>query len=218
MTMTMTRKAATLAALSLATALGACASTSPQANRGLESVHQPVVQRSNMTLDLLAGASGLTVPEQARLNDWFETLDLGYGDRISIDDPMASAAVREDVAAVASRYGMMIDTGAPVTVGFVDPGRVRVIVTRSVAHVPGCPDWSGRTAGNLGNATSPGFGCTINSNLAAMVANPEHLLHGAEGTGSTVVMSSTRAIETYREAAPTGAGGLTEESSQSTGS
>lgn len=218
MTNSFTRKAATLAALSLVTALGACTSMSPQANRGLESVHQPVVQRSNMTLDLLAGASGLSVPEQVRLNDWFETLDLGYGDRISIDDPMASAAVREDVAAVASRYGMMIDTGAPVTVGFVDPGRVRVVVTRSVASVPGCPDWGGRVAGNLNNATSAGYGCSINANLAAMVANPEHLLHGAEGTGSTTVMSSTRAIETYREAEPTGAGGLRQESSQSTGS
>ena len=218
MTKSMIRQAATLAALSLVPALAACSTMSPQANRGLESVNQPVVQRTNMTLDLLAGASGLAVPEQVRLNDWFETLDLGYGDRIAIDDPMASAAVREDVAAVASRFGMLIESGAPVTVGFVDPGRVRVVVTRSMAHVPGCPDWAGREAGNLGNATSPGYGCAINSNLAAMVANPEHLLEGAQGTGSTVVMSSTRAIQTYREAAPTGAGGLNEESSQSAGS
>jgi pilus assembly protein CpaD len=49
-----------------------------------------------------------------------------------------------------------------------------------------------------------GFGCAINSNFAAMVADPEHLLHGAEGTGETVVMSSTKAIESYREQAPTG--------------
>lgn len=218
MTKSMTRKAATLAALSLVSVLGACSTTSPQANRGLESVNQPVVQRTNMTLDLLAGASGLAVPEQARLNDWFETLDLGYGDRITIDDPMASAAVREDVAAVASRFGLLIENGAPVTVGFVDPGRVRVIVTRSMAHVPGCPNWSNQQAGNLGNDTSPGFGCSINANMAAMVANPEHLLEGARGTGNTVVMSSTRAIRTYREAPPTGAAGLTTESSQETGS
>ena len=43
-----------------------------------------------------------------------------------------------------------------------------------------------------------------------MIANPEHLLHGAEGTGETVVMSSTKAIQTYREAKPTGSEGLPE--------
>ena len=95
-----------------------------------------------------------------------------------------------------------------MTEGFVQPGTVRVVVTRSRAYVPGCPDWEGKYASNLGNNTAPGFGCAVNSNLAAMVADPEHLLHGAEGTGETVVMSSTKAIQTYREKAPTGAGEL----------
>lgn len=219
MNTTYTRKAAGLAALTLALGLGAC--TTPAGvtpNHGLESINQPVVSRSNMTLDLLATPGGLAVPEQARLAEWFETLEIGYGDRIAIDDPMASAAVREDVAAAAGRYGLLLEAGAPVTVGFVDPGRVRVVVTRSTAHVPGCPNWSSRQNGNLGNSTSPGFGCAINGNLAAMIADPEHLLEGAAGTGDTVVMSSTKAIETYREATPTGAGGLSETSSQQTGS
>jgi len=91
-------------------------------------------------------------------------------------------------------------------------------VTRSRAYVPGCPDWSDQMASNLGNATSDDFGCSVNSNLAAMIADPQHLLQGAEGTGETVVMSSTKAIESYREQAPTGQGGLTAVSSQSAGS
>ena len=33
-----------------------------------------------------------------------------------------------------------------------------------------------------------------------MVADPEHLLHGAEGTGETVVMSSTKAIDSLSRA------------------
>ena len=219
MNTTYANKAARIAALSLALGLGACSTTSGQmVNHGLESVNQPVVSRSNMTLDLLATPGGLAVPEKARLADWFETLDIGYGDRIAIDDPMASAAVREDVAAAAGRYGLLLEAAAPVTVGFVDPGKVRVVVTRSTAHVPGCPNWSNRQNGNLGNSTSPGFGCSVNSNMAAMIANPEHLLQGAAGTGDTVVMSSTKAIETYREAEPTGANGLGEVSSQSSGS
>lgn len=218
MTLRIKKAAGTAIALVLVAGLGAC--TTPagtSSNTSLNSVNQPVVQRSNYTLDLQASAGGLMVPERARLAQWFETMDLGYGDRISIDDPMASATVREDVAAAAARYGLLLEDAAPVTVGYVDPGKVRVVVTRSTAHVPNCPNWHGNSNGNLGNQTSAGFGCAVNSNFAAMVADPQHLLEGAEGTGETTVMSSTKAIETYRETAPTGAGGLPQVSSQNTG-
>jgi pilus assembly protein CpaD len=202
-------------ALSLAFGLSACGDT-PQ-NTSLYSVKQPVVERNNFTLDLAAGAGGLTIPEQQRLAEWFETMDLRYGDRVAIDGALGSDAVHEDVAAIASRHGLLLSEGTPVTNGFVEPGMVRVVVTRSRAHVPGCPDWSEQFASNMENATADGYGCAVNSNLAAMVADPQHLLQGAEGSGETVVMSSTKAIETYREAEPTGKGGLTEVSSQSGG-
>ena len=203
------RASATAIALSLGLALSACGDT-PN-NSSLYSVKQPVVERSNYTLDLASNASGISVPEMARLNDWFETIGLAYGDRIAIDDPMASPAVVEDVAAVASRYGLLVSQGAPVTEGYVDPGNVRVVVTRSMAHVPGCPDWSDKGMTTLGNETSDGFGCSINSNMAAMIANPEHLLEGEVGSGETIVMSSTKAIEVYRDQPPTGVQGLAEE-------
>ena len=83
-----------------------------------------------------------------------------------------------------------------------------MVITRSKAHVPGCPDWSTNNNANLVNATSGGYGCATNGNLAAMVANPEHLLKGDESRGETVVMSSTKAIDSYREAKPTGQQGL----------
>lgn len=196
-------------ALSLVAALGGCASGGgAMSNSSLNSVNQPVVQSSNYTLDLAASSGGLSVPEQARLADWFETLDLGYGDRIAIDDPTVNAAVREDVAGVLSRFGLLLDAGAPITVGYLDRGNIRVVVTRSTASVPGCPNWSASGTGNLGNNTSPGFGCSVNGNYAAMIADPQHLLEGASGAGETTIMSSTKAIETYRSTAPTGAGGL----------
>ena len=122
-----------------------------------------------------------------------------------------------DVAAIAARHGLLLSNGAPVTAGFVEPGMVRVVVTRSRAYVPGCPDWSDRFASNLENRTSDDYGCAVNSNLAAMIADPEHLLKGAEGTGETVVMSSTKAIQSYRAQEPTGKGGLAATSSQSGG-
>lgn len=195
--------------LALGLALSGCgASPGASTNASLYSIKQPVVARQNHTLDLATSVSGLSALEQQRLTDWFETMDLRYGDRIGLDGTTMNDQVREDVAAIAARYGLLLSDGAPVTEGYVQPGMVRVVMTRSTAHVPGCPDWTGRTATRLENNTSPGFGCAINSNIAAMVADPQHLLEGAQGTGETVIMSSTKAIDSYRQQAPTGAGGL----------
>lgn len=197
-------------ALTLGLSLSACGGM-PQ-NRSIESFRQPVVQRTNYTLDLSAGPSGLSYPEQRRLAGWFEAMDLRYGDRISIDDPLESQATRSGVDALAARYGLMVGGDAPVTAGQVNAGSVRVIVTRSTASVPGCPNWSAKSDANLKNATSPNYGCANNSNLAAMVADPEHLLKGAGSTGDTAIMSSNKAIDSYREAVPTGSKGLKQSS------
>jgi pilus assembly protein CpaD len=203
----------TALALSLSLGLGACA-VPQDANRSLYSVKQPVVERNNFTLDLASNADGLPLPEQSRLAEWFEAMDLGYGDRVAIDSAMASEAVGSDVAAIAGRYGILLSDGAPVTPGFVEPGRVRVVVTRSRAHVPGCPEWTDQFASNLNNVTAPGYGCAVNSNLAAMIADPEHLLKGEEGTGETYVSRSTTAIEALRDATPTGTAALSAVSTQ----
>ena len=211
-----TPAAAAALALAMGLSLGGC-NAGAEMNRSLDSIKQPVVERTNFTLDLVSGSGGLSVPEQRRLDNWFATMDLGYGDRISIDDPMSNPSTKEAVAAIAARYGLLVSDGAPVTQGFVEPGKSRIIITRSRASVPGCPDWEGRFASNYGNATSPGFGCAVNGNLAAMVANPEHLVQGATGTGETVIMTSNKAIDSYRTQAPTGQGGLKTVSSTSAG-
>ena len=203
-----TRKLAAPLAVSLALTLGACGGSMNMDNRSLYSVKQPVVERSNYVLDLNTTASGLPVSEQQRLAGWFETMDLRFGDRISIDDGSNSLAVRDDVAAIAERHGMLVSEGSPVTTGQVGPGQARVVITRSMASVPGCPDWSHTAEYNPANSTNPGFGCATNSNIAAMVANPEDLLEGQQGTGETVVTTSTKAIKSYRKQAPSGAGGL----------
>ncbi|MXO89491.1 pilus assembly protein CpaD [Altererythrobacter aquaemixtae] len=201
-----TRKLAGVLALSIGLTLGACGGM--PTNRSLDSVKQPVVERTNFTLDVRAGAGGLSIPEQQRVAGWFEAMDLRYGDRVSIDDPMASGATREAISKLAGRHGILINNGAPVTAGYVQPGNVRIVITRSEAYVPGCPDWSAKSDMNYNNAASPGYGCANNSNLAAMVANPEDLIKGQEGTGETVVSTSNKAIDSYRNQAPTGEGGL----------
>lgn len=199
-------KIASAIALSLGLAVAGCGGM--PTNTSLYSVKQPVVERTNFTLDVNTNPSGVSISEQQRINGWFETMDLRYGDRISIEDPSSNPAVAEAVNELAGRYGLIVSGVAPTTAGVLQPGQARVVITRSTASVPGCPDWSAKSDMNYGNAMSPGYGCAVNSNLAAMVANPEDLLEGQTGTGETVVSTGTRAIQTYREAEPTGAGGL----------
>lgn len=183
-------------------------------NQQLESVHQPVVSRTNYTLDVTTNPGGLSLPEARRLAGWFEAMELRYGDRVSIDDPLMSGATRAAVEAVAGRFGLLITETAPVTPGMINAGTARIVVTRTSATVPGCPDWSAKSDTNLMNATSSNYGCASNANLASMVADPEHLLKGANSTGRTVVMSGNKAIDIYREAKPTGEGGLKQNSTQ----
>ncbi len=201
----------TALALSIGLVLSGCGGM--PTNRSLYSVNQPVVERTNYTFDVSTGAGGLSYPEQRRLAGWFEAMDLRYGDRISVDDPLNSSATLAAVKALASRYGLIVSEDAPTTAGYVDAGTARVVITRSKATVPNCPNWSAQSDVNLANATSSNYGCATNSNLAAMIADPEDLVKGAVGGSDTVVMSSTKAISSYREQPPTGVGEL-----ESTGS
>jgi pilus assembly protein CpaD len=52
------------------------------------------------------------------------------------------------------------------------------------------------------------FGCGLNSNVAAMIANPEDLLRGQEGNGVSDSSTSAKAVMFYRSAPPTGTKGL----------
>lgn len=215
MTNAMTRTLAGAVALTLGLSLTACGGM-PQ-NRSLYSTKQPVVERTNFTFDVATGYDGLSIPEQQRLAGWFDAMDLRYGDRVAIDDPQSNGATRASIAQLAARHGILLADGAPVTTGAVPMGTTRVVITRSSAHVPGCPDWSAKSDTNYNNATSPGYGCANNSNLAAMVANPEDLIGGQNSAGTTTIMSSNKAIETYRKKATTGAGELKATSSSGSG-
>jgi pilus assembly protein CpaD len=58
------------------------------------------------------------------------------------------------------------------------------------------------------------FGCGVNSNLAAMVANPEDLVHGREGTNVGNNAAGTKAVILYRTTPPSGSKGLQSVSSK----
>ena len=193
-----------LAAIAPAMFLGGCMGTE---NRGLESVHQPIVARSDYAIDLATQGGGLAAGERQRLMGWMNAMQLGFGDRVAIDDPAYEAPrARGDVAAVVAGYGLLLADQPAVARAPVTPGTIRVVVSRMHASVPGCPDWSRDASHEFDSNTSSNYGCAVNSNLAAMIARPEDLVRGQTGTGVLDPATSTKAIDAYRKAAPTGNG------------
>ncbi len=197
--------------LSLVSVLGACQTTraAPIDNpaKGVSPVNVPVVTRADYALDLAAPDGTLASSEAARLDGWFRSMELGYGDMVYVDGPSGYGA-RDDVARVAGQYGMLVSLGSPITAGPIPQGMVRVVVTRTEASVPNCPNWSHPSTPAYDDTSTSNFGCAVNSNMAAMVANPQDLVHGREGSGVGDTLTSSKAVEQYRKAVPTGQQGL----------
>ena len=192
--------------IALASSLAAC-NTPDLPDKGVASVNVPVVTSADYVFEAAAPDGALAPGEADRLNGWFQGLGLGYGDSVYVDGAYADAA-RGQVAAIAGQYGMMVSAGAPVTAGAIVPGTVRVVVSRRRAEVPNCPNWSVPSSPNYDNRMMSNFGRGVNSNIAAMVANPEDLIHGREGAGTNDVDTAARAVIFYRSTPPTGTKGL----------
>jgi|SRR5690554_1085254 pilus assembly protein CpaD len=191
--------------IALVTALGlsltACGSTT--ANRTIYSERQPVVTRSHFVLDVnTAGSDSLSDGELGRLAGWLDALELGYGDRVAIDDPgyNAGPSARSAVETLVAQKGLLISDVAPVTEGHVPGGAMRIVVSRSTAAVPGCPDWSHRSHTDFQARTSENYGCGVNSTLTAMIADPEDLVRGQSRNGEDQAEAS-KAIRAYRDKA-----------------
>jgi len=187
-------------------------------NGGVDSVYQPVVERSDYVFDLQTAGYSLADGEQQRLAGWLQSMKLRYGDKVAIDDGGDGSTARGEIASEVGRYGLTLSDKAPVTVGQVGPGTLRVVVTRMTASVPSCPDFSRQYQPDFSASTTSNFGCAANSNLAAMVADPADLVRGEPGSPTSDPTTSMKAIGARRAAAPTGGGGTTLKSESPGGS
>ena len=103
-----------------------------------------------------------------------------------IDEPRGyeSAGARHDVARVAAdarparrrrrRAGDRRRRRARLRSGSSPAARPRASTAAPIGAIP---------ASNRRSATGTNYGCAINSNLAAMIANPDDLVHGREASG-----------------------------------
>ena len=199
---------AAVSALGLSVA--GCATSQPptltaRSNYSVYSVHQPVVEHTNYVLDLRVDGDRVSEAELNRLAAWLRSIDARYGDRITIDEPRGygSAGARADVGRVAADFGLLLpDQTPPVTEGEVAPGTIRIVASRASARVEGCPNYTNPGIDSPVR-TDSNYGCATNANLAAMIANPDDLVHGQESNGRESAQVAGRAVGSYRTRVPT---------------
>ena len=73
------------------------------------------------------------------------------------------------------------------------------LVSRARAVVPNCPNWSVPSQPNYDQSMLSNFGCGVNSNFAAMVANPEDLFRGRSGPAASDGIAGAKAVQMYRD-------------------
>lgn len=198
------------AVLALSAAPAAFAKKQDRSLRSLEPLNQPVVQRTDFVFDATPdGYNGLSREEQRRIRDWFDAIDLRYGDRVAIAEGglYAHSAAAEAVENLVKRYGLLLAGEAPRTAGEAPSGALRIVVSRATASVPGCPNWKDKMELDVVGGQSTNYGCATNSNLAAMIANPDDLVAGRDTRSDLRVVKSTSAIKAYNQAPPSGGGG-----------
>ena len=191
--------------LALGSALAGC-NTPDVPEAGVATINVPVVTTAEYVFDASAPGGTLASGESERLNGWFQGLRLGYGDAVYVEG--GDSGARRQVAQLVGRYGILVQDGAPVTAGAVGPDAVRVVVSRRRAEVPGCPNWSTPSEATYENRSMSTFGCAVNSNFAAMVADPVDLIHGREAGDVTDTAAAVKAVDLYRSKPATGSKGL----------
>ncbi|MEE4349171.1 MAG: CpaD family pilus assembly lipoprotein [Pacificimonas sp.] len=178
----MTRFLKPVLAFGIAGALAACGGPQSASNNQTPfNLNTPVVTQHLMTYDLIPPAGqGLSAAQRDELREWLNSIDVRYGDRVSVDQEAVPAAFerREQVATILGERGMMLNRLAPVTSPALPAGATRVVVVRAKATVPDCPNHSSVDDLNYDNATSSNYGCADSTALSQMIADPNDLVRG----------------------------------------
>lgn len=197
------------AAVALTFAISGCSNSSGRLNTSLESVHQPVVQQSQHRFDVTVYGDDLSPSEASRLSAWLDAIGNRYGDHVIIEDsshygqPRAITSVQNILAKRGASTSTFTSDGADSA----GSNLLRLTLTRSTATVQDCPNWNSKSSTDFYNRTSSNYGCAVNGNLAAMVADPSDLVRGKGATDNNA-QHGARAVKSYRERELTGNGEL----------
>ncbi|MEX1060924.1 MAG: CpaD family pilus assembly protein [Methyloceanibacter sp.] len=149
--------------------------------------HPIAVRQGEVTLDLAVfpGSAGLNESQKNQVNNFLADYKSQSSDRLLIRAPSGgpneTAAMRAyDQVRKALRNAGIDPRSVALEpyFGNGDPSApLRLSYLQFVADPPDCPDWSENIGRDPQNMPWPNKGCATQRNLAAMVANPEDLLH-----------------------------------------
>lgn len=151
------------------------------------------------------GQSELSGREIARLNNFLNTANIGYGDELSMDFPLdrngdlsqIDQQRFKNISDLLKNSGLHL--AGTITPYGMEPSANsgRLLVSKYVVTPPECGDWSQNPYPNHQNAPISNFGCANQANLGLMVANPKDLVTGATGA-PTNAERTARAVEKYQ--------------------
>lgn len=179
--------------------LGACSSQS-QYTGGAE-LERNIVQMVRIAHPVSAeqdGSSALSDYTIGNLDNFASTNNIGYGDVVMFD-PGADVSPDRIDAITKWAYQKGATVGETGTFGSLPAaGKIMVYVERYTVTAPDCQRWTRESLNDPNNAPGQQFGCTDQSNLAAMIANPRDLITGKRDSANP--NSTVRAAKANRTA------------------
>jgi pilus assembly protein CpaD len=155
----------------------------------------------DLKVQFMGGADGVSAEEAAKFDAFVTDYRVHGNGMLSISVPSGAASrsaitffAERAVASGISRDKILVSTREA---GNTDP-RVDVSYITYTARAESCGDWSENLAFTGDNLTPKNFGCSVQHNIAAMVANPRDLL----GPGAMSPVSTNRraiVIEHYEK-------------------
>ncbi len=145
-------------------------------------------------------AATLSAEERSHLDRFVNSVDLGYGDIVTVAMMGDAAVTRRRARLVrahlaARRISSQLVARQP---GDGAEGTVAVSVARHVVTPPNCPDWTKNATQDIFVSPSSNHGCASAQALSVMVANPGDLVRGhtaGPGDGEALALG----IRRYRE-------------------
>lgn len=197
-----------LLSLAVLLALGGCRKNTGNASLNIQ--YAPRITTEEILYDIRFNSDNRISAWQLKGHEAFlRDLGLRYGDRISIDDPEPEGAPqrRAIVVALAAKFGLVPESEASVTKGFIAPNAIRLVIRRAKAQVNNCPSWTDSQTNPSGMNMMNNTGCATATNIAAMVADPNDLTDGRTYKGSQS-QTIVKAIKAHQETPASQSGDL----------
>ena len=184
---------------------GSCSVTNDDVPLSLDGArnHPIVVEPSfrDLKVQFLGGADGISMDDAVKFDAFLSDYRLHGNGSLGISVPNGAASraaityFGERAAATGISRDKILVTTRDAANG--DP-RVDVSYIAYTARTQACGDWSENEAFTLDNRTPKNFGCSVQQNIAAMVADPRDLL-GPGAMGPLDTLRRTTVMDHYEK-------------------